>query len=227
MNGIADRFPAADSSFFSSLRAEARFFLVRHGRSEGNARRIFQGLLDFPLDEEGRRQAREAGSWLAEQGVTRVLTSPLARAAQTAAIVSEACAARAETSGLLREIDTGSFSGLSWDECKELHPKAFAEFEWKSWDAVPGAEGSDALYERAIEAWAMLRDLASEAGGKIAVVTHAGFVQWMIRSTFGSRSWMPLFATANCGVFELLAEPTGAGPAYLQWMRLNFVAPSA
>jgi broad specificity phosphatase PhoE len=227
MDDSLDRPLAADSSFFSPLRAEARFFLVRHGRSEGNARRIFQGLLDLPLDEEGRRQARDAGAWLAGEGVTRVLTSPLARAAQTAAIVSEACAASAEPSGLLREIDTGEFTGLGWDECKERHPKAFAEFEWRSWDAVPGAESSEALYGRAMEAWETLRGLASEAGGNIAVVTHAGFIQWLIRATFGSRSWMPLFTTANCGIFELFAEPTGAGPAYLQWRRLNFVAPSA
>jgi broad specificity phosphatase PhoE len=77
-----------------------------------------------------------------------------------------------------------------------------------------------------MDAWAMLRDRVAEAGGKIAVVSHGGFIQWLLRSTFGSRSWMPLFSTANCGIFELFAQPTGAGPAYLQWRRLNFVSPS-
>lgn len=72
----------------------------------------------------------------------------------------------------------------------------------------------------------MLRDSAPRAGGKAAIVTHAGFLQWMVRATFGARSWMPLFSTANCGIFELFAEPTAAGPAFLQWRRLDFVAPS-
>jgi broad specificity phosphatase PhoE len=218
---------AADSAFFSALRAPTRFFLVRHGRSEGNARRIFQGRLDFPLDEEGGRQARDAGAWLAGQGLARVVCSPLARAARTAAAIAEACGAEAEPIDLLRELDTGAFTGLGWDECKARYPEAFAEFEWRSWDAVPGAEGSEALYGRAMDAWAALRDLAVESGRNVAAVTHAGFIQWMIRATFGSGSWMPLFSTANCGIFELLAEPTGAGPAYLQWRRLDFVAPSA
>jgi broad specificity phosphatase PhoE len=226
MDSSPEGLQAADPSFFSSLRAEARFILVRHGRSEGNSRGVFQGLLDLPLDEEGRRQARDAGAWLAKRGVTRVLTSPLARAAQTAAIVSEACAVEAEPSGLLREIDTGIFTGLGFEDCKARYPEAFAEFEWRSWDAVPGAEGSGPLYARAIEAWAMLRDLAAESGGAIAAVTHAGFIQWLIRATFGSRTWMPLFTTANCGIFELFVEPTGAGPSYLQWRHLNFVAPA-
>ncbi len=217
---------AADSYFFSSLGSEASFFLVRHGRSEGNARKIFQGRLDYPLDEEGLRQARRAGAWLAEQGVSRVIASPLLRAAQTAAIVAEACSVRPEESGLLMEIDTGIFTGLGWDECASRYPGTFAEFEARSWDAVPGAEPSGALYERAMRAWGMLRDSAPRAGGKAAIVTHAGFLQWMVRATFGARSWMPLFSTANCGIFELFAEPTAAGPAFLQWRRLDFVAPS-
>jgi broad specificity phosphatase PhoE len=227
MDPSPDRRRAADSSFFSALRAPARFFLVRHGRSEGNARRIFQGRLDLPLDEEGRIQARDAGAWLAGQGLSRIFSSPLARAASTAASIAEASGLEAEPIERLREIDTGAFTGLGWDECKTRYPRAFSEFEWRSWDAVPGAEGSEALYERAMEAWAALRDAAIPAGGAIAAVTHAGFIQWMIRATFGGRSWMPLFSTANCGIFELFAEPTAAGPAYLQWRRLDFVAPPA
>jgi broad specificity phosphatase PhoE len=226
MNPAPDRPRAADASFFSALRAPTRFFLVRHGRSEGNARRIFQGRLDLPLDEEGRRQARDVGAWLAGQGLSRIVCSPLARAASTAAFIAKACGAAAEPIERLREIDTGVFTGLGWDECKERYPAAFSEFEWRSWDAVPGAEGSEALYERALEAWAALRDLAVPAGGNIAAVTHAGFLQWMIRATFGARSWMPLFSTANCGIFELFAEPSAAGPAYMQWRRLDFVAPA-
>jgi len=226
MDSAPARHNVADSAFFSSLREEASFFLVRHGRSEGNAKRIFQGLLDLPLDDSGRRQTRDAGAWLAGQGVARVLSSPLARAIQTATIIAEACSCRAEPNDLLKEIDTGIFTGLGFEDCEARYPEAFAEFEWRSWDAVPGAEGSGALYARALDAWAMLRDLQPQIGGKIAIVTHAGFLQWMIRATFGSRSWMPLFATANCGVFELSVEPTSAGPAYMQWRRLNFVAPS-
>lgn len=227
MSDDPDRPQAADPAFFSALRAPTRFFLVRHGRSEGNARRIFQGRLDSPLDEEGGRQARDAGAWLAAQGLSRVASSPLSRAAMTAAAIAEACGAAAEPIERLREIDTGAFTGLGWDECKARYPEAFAQFEWRSWDAVPGAEGSEALYRRAMDAWSLLRDLAVESGGNVAAITHAGFIQWMVRATFGSRSWMPLLSTANCGIFELLAEPTGAGPAYLQWRRLDFVAPSA
>ncbi len=60
----------------------------------------------------------------------------------------------------------------------------------------------------------------------IACVSHGGFIQWLVRSTFGGRSWMPLLTTSNCGVFELLVAPRGGSEAYLQWKRLNFQVPA-
>lgn len=228
---------AADSSFFSSLGCETHFYLVRHGQSEGNAQRIFQGLLDLPLVEAGRAQARSAGSWLAAEGVRAVVASPLARAAETGRIIASACGLEPALDGRLREIDTGVFSGLGFDASRERYPEAFADFEARSWEAVPGAERAAALYERAMDAWTMLRGAANALAeteavaaadrpvARIAAVSHGGFLQWLLRATFGARSWMPLVSAANCGIFELFAEPTGAGLAYVQWRRIDFVAP--
>jgi Fructose-2,6-bisphosphatase len=224
---------AADSLFFSSLKVETHFYILRHGQSEGNAKRIFQGLLDLPLVEEGRAQARSAAAWLSGQGVSAVIASPLERAAETGRIVAAACGAQPRYEESLREIDTGVFSGLGFDESRERYPEAFAAFEGSSWEAVPGAEKADALYERAMHAWAALRDAAIALGEtaqdgrpiRLAAVSHGGFIQWLFRSTYGARSWMPLVSTANCGIFELFVEPTAAGPAYVQWRRVDFVAP--
>jgi len=71
---------------------------------------------------------------------------------------------------------------------------------------------------------AILRAAAFGEGRSLVCVTHAGFIQWLVRATFGCRSWMPLFPTGNCGLFELFAAPSSPGePAYLQWKRLNFL----
>jgi broad specificity phosphatase PhoE len=225
---------SADPSFFSSLRGETHFYILRHGQSEGNAKRVFQGLLDLPLVEEGRAQARSAAAWFAAQGVGLVLASPLARAAETGRIIAEACGADLRCEDSLREIDTGVFSGLGFDESRERYPEAYAAFEWQSWDAVPGADKADALYLRAMEAWAALRGAAEAAAAsaegapaRVAAVSHGGFIQWLVRATFGAKTWMPLVSAANCGIFELFVDPTEAGPAYVQWRRLDFVAPEA
>ncbi|HUW39996.1 MAG TPA: histidine phosphatase family protein [Rectinemataceae bacterium] len=214
----------ADSAFFAPLREETRFYLVRHGQSEGNARRIIQGRRDFRLDEAGRAQAAAAGTWLASQKIGAVVTSPLARAAETGRIIAAACGLpRPRLDPTLMEIDTGMFSGISLDEARTRFPEAYAAFEHQSWDGVPDAEKSDSLFERAMSAWDLLRGLALDGERSIACVSHGGFIQWLVRATFGGRKWMPLLPTSNCGVFELLVTPTMAGyPAYMQWRLLNY-----
>ncbi|HTX74351.1 MAG TPA: histidine phosphatase family protein [Rectinemataceae bacterium] len=216
---------AADAQFFSELREETRFLIVRHGQSEGNARMIIQGRRDFGLDESGRAQAAAAGAWLAARRVDALLSSPQSRAAETARIIAAACGSgEPRYDPVLSEIDTGMFSGLSLDEARLRFPEVYRAFERRSWDGVPDAESSTAIYARAMKAWNLLRGLALAGARGVACVSHGGFIQWLVRSTFNCRSWMPLLPTGNCGVFELLVMPTGPGePAYLQWRLLNYL----
>jgi phosphoserine phosphatase len=217
---------AADSAFFSSLKSPARFYLVRHGQSEANARLVIQGHRDFPLDEAGRRQARAAADWLAGKKISRIVCSPLSRAAETARIIAASTGAKGpDVEPDLIEIDTGSFSGMSLEDAKVRFPAEYAAFEAASWEGVPDAERAAALYERAMRVWAGLRARAESGEEAIVAVSHGGFIQWLVRATFGCRSWMPLFVTGNCGVFELIVEPVPAqGSAYLLWKRINFQA---
>ncbi len=215
--------PAADAAFFADLDRETHFYLIRHGESEGNARLVMQGRLDLPLNPRGEAQAAAAGDWLADKGIGRLYASPLRRAFRSAEII----AARANLPGPLpepvfTELETGIFTGLSVDEIRERYPEVYEEFRWRSWDAVPGAESSEALYGRALRGWEFLKARAGETEGALAVVSHGGCLQWMVRVTFGCRTWMPLLPTGNCGVFHLTVLPTGPGrPAYLQWKLLN------
>jgi broad specificity phosphatase PhoE len=216
---------AADQAFFSSLKEETHFYIVRHGQSEGNAKRVFQGRLDMPLDDTGRVQARSLGVWLAAQGVGKVLSSPLERAAQTGRIIASACGIEAELADDLQEIDTGVFSGLSNEQSRARYPAVFASFEGNSWDVVPGAEKAEALYVRAMSSWRVLRDRALSGNRAIACVSHGGFIQWLFRATYGSRAWMPPVPTPNCGVLELVIEPNADGSIYMEWVRVGFQAP--
>ena len=217
---------AADASFFSSIEKKTHFYLLRHGQSEGNARRKFQGRMDLPLSETGRAQARAVGIWLADKSIGTIYTSPLLRAAETARIVAQACgpAAQLRFDETFLEMDTGLFSGLGYDEAQERYPDIFAVFQGRSWEAVPGAEKAEALYARAMRAWSLLRERALSGEKALACTSHSGFIQWLVRATFGCRAWMPLFSIANCGVFELIVAPTRSGLAYLQWRNLNLQA---
>ena len=64
------------------------FYLLRHGQSEANVKRIFTGQLDrYGLSPLGRRQAERAADYLADRGIDRIYSSDLLRARQTAEYV--------------------------------------------------------------------------------------------------------------------------------------------
>ncbi len=219
----------ADGRFFAPLTKSVNVYVLRHGQSEGNATGTFQGKLDFALDERGKEQAKAAASWLAGQSIDTIVASPQKRAAETAGFIASACGME-EIRFLdsLVEVDVGIFGGLTWESSKARYPHVFEEFQYRSWDAVPGAESSKELYQRAIASWAAIRDLAEKGAEKICCVSHGGLIQWLMRSTFGATSWLPLIPTSNCGISRFDIEPTTRGkPAFIQWGMINFKAPGS
>ena len=61
--------------------------IVRHGQTQGNAKQIVEGIIDTPLNEKGRQQAKYAGEWLKNETYDFVFTSDLERAKETASII--------------------------------------------------------------------------------------------------------------------------------------------
>lgn len=226
---------AVDGAFFASLKAPAEFLLVRHGESDGNAAGIFQGRMDFPLSALGRAQAAARGCSLAarlgglsrseEKGPKRqdavIFCSPLSRAKESAEIIArEAGLAQPRILDSLIELDTGSWTGRSWTELRDKESEVWHRFHGESWAAIPDAESPEALFDRAVKTWQLMREAAAEARTVVAV-SHGGFLQWLLRATFGCRSWFPLLPTHNCAVSRLVVEPATAERAYISWKALD------
>jgi broad specificity phosphatase PhoE len=217
---------------FHPIRGTARFYFVRHGESEGNKAGVIQGRVPSRLTEKGRDQARETGRWFRTRGVDLILTSPLTRASQTAGIIAEEAGVE-EIQSLeeLSEIDTGIFSGLTRAEASARYPFEWKTFNAKGWESVPGAEKIGDLSSRAHAVWSRLVELFTEGTHTILSVTHSGFLQWIIRSTFGLDSWMPLISTSgNCAITLLKVEnhlqSEGGSSYYVNWVMIN-MPPSA
>ncbi|MBN2500231.1 MAG: histidine phosphatase family protein, partial [Anaerolineales bacterium] len=90
-----------------------RFTFLRHGQSEGNLNRVFQGQADFPLSEIGHHEIDLlAKDWLA-RGVTfdKIIASPLTRARQTAEALAQALGLEIEFNAKWKEIDNGEMAG--------------------------------------------------------------------------------------------------------------------
>ena len=110
--------------------------LARHGESDWNRARRWQGHADRPLTDLGRRQARELAERLAGVELDAVFSSDLRRASETAEIVARSQGLDVTTMPELREVDVGSWSGLTRTEAEERFPEAYVR-----WTA--GAEGWD------------------------------------------------------------------------------------
>lgn len=78
-----------------------------------------QGSTDIPLNATGRQQAQKAAALLKDQGITRIIASPLSRALETAQFVGRECGITPETDARLIERHFGLFEGMTIDEVRQ------------------------------------------------------------------------------------------------------------
>jgi probable phosphoglycerate mutase len=148
-------------------------YLVRHGQTQFNAERRYQGACDSPLTALGQSQARDIGARLAAVAPahSRLVASPLGRTQHTARLIREAAglAAPLETDPRLAEISMGSWDGRNREEITEISPDFPAIAMLPDWYMrSPDGETHDALAAR-LRSWL---DEALAHGGPIIAVSH-------------------------------------------------------
>jgi probable phosphoglycerate mutase len=158
------------------LRAGVTLYFVRHGETDWNLAKRYQGQRDIPLNATGRAQAARNGRVLAETLGSRAATldyvaSPLARARQTMEIVRRELGLVPDdyrTDDRLKEINYGHWEGLLWDELPAVDPAGLAARTADTWAWQPvGGESFQALSRR-IESW--LAELSHDS----VVAAHGG-----------------------------------------------------
>ena len=97
-----------------------RFFLVRHGETAENRRMRYLGIRDAPLTDSGMQQARKVADALSQFPMRIVISSPLRRAADTAARIQESCRAELRLDARLAEGSFGRWEGRTRDEVLNL-----------------------------------------------------------------------------------------------------------
>jgi broad specificity phosphatase PhoE len=136
-------------------------YLIRHGRTELNARGWLRGRIDTPLDEVGRVEADRLAVLFTATTLDAVLTSPLQRAVQTATPLAASTKAPLQLVAAFLDRDYGP-----WNR----RPRAEVERSYGSLDKAPGVEAQPDLERRVL---AGLRAAAEEhAGRAFAIVAH-------------------------------------------------------
>jgi broad specificity phosphatase PhoE len=156
--------------------------LARHGQSDWNATRRWQGHADRPLTEKGRAQASALAARLAHIDLDAVYSSDLRRAADTARVVAEAQGLGLVQLPELREVDVGSWSGLTRDEAEDRFPDGFSRWRegFPGWD---DGEDYDEMAQRVIGAVVQIA-LAHE-DGRALVVSHGGPIRAIHAAALG------------------------------------------
>lgn len=112
-----------------------RIYLVRHGETEWNRVRRFQGRSNLPLNKEGKKQVKALALALKNKPLTAIHTSPLIRALETARLIKvfHPSIPIFEEKGLI-EMDLGEFDGIKAQDWAEQYP----DFR-KAWNENPAS----------------------------------------------------------------------------------------
>ena len=180
-------------------------YIIRHGQTDMNARRVLQSRSDLPLNDIGVEQAKEAAVRLRDIPFRKVYSSPLRRAVQTAELVAPGIPITVDER--LIEMDYGPYEGM---DLRSPAPEIMAFF--RDFAHTPAPEGVEQLSSVVARAGRFLADVEKE--GNILISTHAiamkGFLEYLTPESQGS--WWSR-NIANCAVFVT------------QWMGGAFTVP--
>ena len=152
--------------------------LVRHGRTEWNDARRMQGRVDIPLSDAGRAQV---AAWRLPAAVAgaRVVASPLARAIETARLLTGA-EPRVEPD--LVEMDWGAWEGRTFDELRDELGPVYATAEALGVDyRPPRGESPRDVQVRVLRWFARV----SAEPGPVLAVTHNGVLRALVAHLTG------------------------------------------
>jgi broad specificity phosphatase PhoE len=183
-----------------------RLLLVRHGVTDWNREGRFQGHLDPPLGDEGRREAALVGERIAGDPSlrpTRVISSSLGRALETAAAIARAAGVSVEPDARLIEIGQGRWEGRTHAEIAVSDAERYAA--WRRATGIrrpPGGESTRSAIDRVT---ALLREVAAGAEGTVCLVSHGGTLRVAARVLFdlhATQSWALDVDNASLGVAD-------------------------
>ena len=173
-----------------------KLYLLRHGQTEFNVKKLVQGRCDSPLTDLGRQQAGAAAAWLKAHDVVpdKVVSSPLGRAMDTASLVAT------ELLG----------AGAAVEPCEGIIERCYGTFEEGPHDALPtdvwdpgedlvpfGGEGSRALQARMVETLTNL--ISAEGTETLLAVSHGSASRQFIKAAAPADFKLPT-KLPNCAI---------------------------
>jgi len=155
-----------------------KVYVIRHGLTEFNKKRIVNSRVEEGLSPEGIEQAKEAAPFL-PKSIKHIYASPLLRAKQTAEILNSKIGAEISFRDELKEVNFGLLDGTAYtDEIRKKHRSL--QYDWHS-------QMGESVEDVKIRVLHILKDInASNGEGEALIVTHGGIIRLMYLLEQGS-----------------------------------------
>lgn len=153
--------------------------LVRHGETEWNITRRFQGSTNLELNENGKQQAECLAGRLADESFDHIYSSDLTRVQQTARIALGDRFQQVTLDKRLREIHFGKFEGMTYAEIQAQYPRELAQWEADRNSGVMETERADDIIARVQHFLDDMRARHNESQ-RVLVIGHGGVIALML-----------------------------------------------
>lgn len=178
-------------------------YIIRHGQTDWNVKKITQGSNDIPLNEEGEKQARNFSNSFKSVRFDAVFSSDLIRAKKTAEIIALEKKLAVETTKLLRERRYGRFEGKKAEALDKLDKMkdALSKEERFKFKPYPDVESDEEIIGRLTT---FLREISvSYLGKSILVITHGGMMRTLLNHLGVN---LPHGAVGNSAYIKLVSD---------------------
>ena len=185
-----------------------RIVLVRHGQAGDDQPRYGP---ETPLTQLGRTQAEALAGALRDEGVTRIVSSPFARARQTAQPTAELLGLEIAEDERLIEFQLGGEDVPVETMVEERRDLML----WRPHDQLDGAGETLRAFQGRVSA-ALDELVAEHVCERVAVVTHAGTIAAAMRWVYGltpEHDWHSDIEVFNASITEAQHWPSGRHPA--------------
>ena len=199
---------------------QRRLILLRHGETDYNATSRMQGQLDTTLSERGVSQAHVAAQELRDLGISKVISSDLVRAKNTADVVAADLGLAVDVDKRLRETHLGDWQGKTHTEVDTEHEGARAV--WRT-DATWAPPRGESRLEVAARAQAVVDELMRDYGewdnSAVLLVSHGGTIAALTASLLGFvvAQYPAIKGLGNANTARLVAMPRLDEPTQTRW----------
>ena len=156
-----------------------KLYLIRHGQTDWNVAGKIQGSTDIPLNDMGKRQAACLAEGMTGRPVTKVFSSCLSRAYETARAIGSSQHVEVITVHGLEEVGYGVWEGMTMEEIEKKYPEELNQWYCSPVDvAPPEGESQAQIYDRCKKALEII--LSQAESGDAAVVSHGATTVFLL-----------------------------------------------